>query len=162
MHIPVDNDNNDEELVCGLWFAKSTIPGAGLGIFAGKDVESGTSVLPIGDVVIPLVDLNIHQGYKNTHNEHFLWDEYTWDGGTLFMDHEGLGDELNAASPGFGAAVNCFMDLVNVKEGFPPSNNLGLHRSTDPGAGAFSYYWNRDSIASTPIQAGNELFASCK
>jgi hypothetical protein len=155
-----NDDDNDNDLVCGIWFAKSTIPGAGLGIFAGKDFEAGNSVLPIGDVVIPLVDLPIHQAKSS--NPHFLWDEYTWDGASLYMDHEGLGEELNAASPGFGAGVNCFMDLVNVKEGVPPSNNLGLHRLTDPGAGAFSYYWNRDSVASAPIQAGNELFASCK
>jgi len=150
--------SEEEELSCGIWFAKSTIPGAGLGIFAGIDFQPQTSVLPTGDVVIPIVDMEIHhpEAYE------FLWDEYTWDGGPLFMGNEGFADELNAASAGFGAGVNCIMDLVNVEELTPVNTNAGLHRSQDPGAGGFSTYWNRESIATVPISAGDELFASCK
>lgn len=150
--------DDEEELTCGIWLAKSTIPGAGLGIFAGKDFEPKESVLPTGDVVIPLVDYKLYQ----QPNFNFLWDEYTWDGFSLFMGNEGLAGELSAASPGFGAAVNCFMDLVNIKETIPINDNTGLHRSKDPGVGAFSTYWNRESLASTPIKAGHELFAACK
>lgn len=151
---------DDKPPVCGVWFAKSTIPGAGLGIFAGKDVPSGQSVLPVGDVVIPIVDISVHIAHLNAN--HFLWDDYKWNGAPLFMEHEGVSREINIASPGLGAAVNCVMDLINVEEGIPPSNNLGMHRSNDPGAGAFSYYWNRDTVALVPIQAGSELFAECK
>ena len=148
----------EEEFTCGIWLAKSTIPGAGLGIFAGKDFKAKDSVLPVGDVVIPLLDMKLHQ---NNH-DNFLWDEYTWDGVALFMEKEGLYGEQSAASPGFGASVNCFMDLTNIKETIPINTNTGLHRSKDPGVGAFSTYWNRESIASKSIKAGNELFASCK
>jgi len=145
-----------EDLSCGIWFAKSTIPGAGLGIFAGIAFEEDEEVLPIGDVVVPIVDKEIHQ--PDDHN--FLWDEYTWDGRGMFMDFEGYHSKLSAASPGFGAAVNCYMDLVNIKESVPLNSNTGLHRSKDPGAGAFSTYWNRQSIATTSIKPGHELFAS--
>ena len=150
--------DDDEELTCGIWFAKSTIPGAGLGVFAGKDFDLKQSVLPTGDVVIPLVDYKLFQ----QPNFNFLWDEYTWDGTSLFMDKEALAGELSVASPGFGAAVNCFVDLVNIRETIPNNDNTGLHRSKDPGVGAFSTYWNRESLAWTPIKAGHELFAGCE
>ncbi|KAI2513179.1 hypothetical protein MHU86_1217 [Fragilaria crotonensis] len=146
---------DDQEFTCGIWFAKSTIPGAGLGIFAGKDFDKGESVLPVGDVVIPLVDSKIHKhrDYK------FLWDEYTWEGVALFMEREGVSESISVVSPGFGSAVNCFLGLVNVKETIPSNTNTGLHRSQDPGVGAFSTYWNRETLAMIPIKAGNELFA---
>ena len=148
----------NEELTCGIWFAKSTIPGGGIGIFAGKDFEPEQGLLPVGDVVIPLVDSKLHR----SRNYNFLWDEYTWEGASLLMEKEGVSKRLSAASPGFGAAVNCFIDLVNVKETVPMNTNTGLHRSKDPGVGAFSTYWNRETIASKPIKAGHELFATCK
>ena len=128
-----------------------------MGIFAGKDFDSSEYVLPVGDVVIPLVDSRIHK--RSEYN--FLWDEYTWEGASLFMEREGFADKISVVSPGFGSAVNCFLDLVNVKETIPINTNTGLHRSQDPGVGAFSTYWNRETIASAPIKAGNELFANC-
>lgn len=152
---------NSEEITCGVWFAKSTIPGAGLGMFAGKDFAEHEDLLPAGDVVIPLVDMNFH--LAQTTDDTFLWDEYTWDADKLLMGLEGFSSEIDAASPGFGAAINCLMDLVNVKEKNPiTSNEGGLHRSTDPGIGGFSPYWNRTAVAMEPIMAGQELFASCK
>ena len=149
---------SSEEHKCGIWFAKSTIPGTGLGMFAGKDFQKQECLLSIGDVVLPLVDMELHQG--NGYN--FLWDEYAWDGNGMYMGFEGLSDEVDAASPGFGAAINCFMDLVNVEVKNPVNTNEGLHRSKDPGVGGFSTYWNRNAAATKPIKAGNELFASCK
>jgi hypothetical protein len=150
--------NPGDDPICGVWFAKSTIPGAGLGLFAGKDFQETESLLSTGDVVVSVVDGKFHRSNKYK----FLWDDYTWDGASLYMEREGLSPSSSVASPGFGAAVNCFLDLVNVKEGIPQNSNTGLHRSKDPGSGAFSYFWNRESRATTAIQAGNELFASCK
>ena len=148
-----------EEITCGVWLAKSTIPGAGFGMFAGKDFAKNEDLLPSGDVVIPVVDIDIHNGRGL-----FLWDEYTWDGKELNLGLEGLlSDELSASSPGFGSAINCFMDLTNVEEVNPiQSYEGGLHRFKDPGAGAFSPYWNRTAWASQPIKTGQELFVSCK
>ena len=56
---------------------------------------------------------------------------------------------------GFGAAVNSFLDLVNVEE-WDPTNSVpsGLHRSKDPGVGAFSTYHDRKSTAKVPIKKG--------
>jgi hypothetical protein len=65
------------------------------------------------------------------------------------------------ASPGFGAAANSFMDFVNVDEGLPVhSVAQGLHRSRDPGAGAFTPYHSRKATARNDITLGQELFVS--
>jgi hypothetical protein len=50
---------------------------------------------------------------------------------------------------------------VNVEEG-DPENDMpsGLHRSKDPGVGAFSTYHNRQSKAKVSIKAGQELFVN--
>lgn len=157
-------------LECGLYLAPSTIPGAGLGMYAGRAyqnrelLQAGDS----GDIVIPIVDLRYHQylygGADGTSTESpsqfaFLWDEYTWAAENLHMDQEGLRD-VNAASPGFGAAANCFLPLLNVDEWNPHPDPLSLHRSVDPGAGAMSLYHNRSATAARDIGAGEELFVS--
>lgn len=138
---------------CGIWLAPSTIPGAGLGMYAGKDFKSNENLQALGDVTIPIVDMPHHQNgdWK------FLWDEYTWNAVSLGMIHEGLID-VNVASPGFGSAANSFLPLVNVEEWNPEYGACGLHRSRDPGAGAFSTYHNRISTAKRDITAGEELF----
>jgi hypothetical protein len=47
----------------GLYLAPSTIPGAGLGLFAGNQKHTGDFVGP-GDVAIPLISINYHAGRK--------------------------------------------------------------------------------------------------
>lgn len=143
---------------CGVWLAPSTLQGAGLGIFAGKDYNKHDQLLPTGDVVIPIVDIMMHQ--RGRPQWTFLWDEYTWNGESLGMGHEVI-QECNAASPGFGAAANSFLDLINVDEG-EPDNDIphNLHRSRDPGVGAFSTYHNRQVEARMRIRAGQELFVN--
>jgi hypothetical protein len=58
-----------------------------------------------------------------------------------------------------GSAANSFIDLINVDE-LNPQNTMphGLHRSKDPGVGAFSTFHDRQSVARVPIQRGEELF----
>ena len=66
---------------CGLWLAPSTLPGAGLGMFAGKDFAKKELLQETGDVVIPIVDILMHQRGRGKFT--FLWDEYTWSGKSL-------------------------------------------------------------------------------
>lgn len=75
------------------------------------------------------------------------------------MDGEGYSD-ITTASPGFGAAANCFMPLQNVEEWNAMYDSGGLHRSKDPGAGAFSPWWNRTTTAYKDIHAGEEFFVN--
>jgi len=69
---PHNGDQTDNP--CGIWLAPSTIKGAGLGMFAGKDFQAEDSLLPTGDSVIGIVDISLHNGDR--HHEAFLWDEY--------------------------------------------------------------------------------------
>jgi hypothetical protein len=144
---------------CGIWLAPSTIEGAGIGMFAGVDFAEGQDLILGGDSVIAISDLALHntnKGFKET----FVWEEYTWIGRSLNMGYEGY-ESVEAASEGFGAAVNCFMGLVNVNGRTPTLTDLGLHRSKDPGAGASTQFHQRKAVAKHPIAAGAELFVSC-
>ena len=141
---------------CGVYLALSTLPGTGIGMFAGRDYKEGQDMMELGDHVIPIVDVNLHQ----RKGMWFLWDDYTWDSDTVRATYEGV-NEVNAASPGFGAAANSYMDFLNVDEGLTqisvPNN---LHRSKDPGVGGFTYFHSRKIEASKNITQGQELFVS--
>jgi hypothetical protein len=87
----------------------------------------------------------------------------------------GMGEEiedsknLNVASFGMGAAVNCMLPLVNAGDAgthdeFYYTDNLGLSNadvsSQSPGAGAFTPYHDRSFEATRDIPAGQELFVN--
>jgi hypothetical protein len=59
---------------CSVYLAPSTIPGAGLGMFAGQAFKP-RDVVTQGDIVIPLSELDWHNGFELNF---FLWEEYTW------------------------------------------------------------------------------------
>jgi hypothetical protein len=71
---------NPPGLECGIWLAPSTIPGAGLGMYAGRDFDVEETMLrnhenePVGDLCVPLVDVSEHYGASAD----LLWDEYVW------------------------------------------------------------------------------------
>lgn len=66
-----------------------------------------------------------------------------------------------ALSPGTGAALNCFFPLINVEgaDADTKMDGAGLHRSKDPGAGAFTLFHGHSAYATRDIQAAEELFA---
>jgi hypothetical protein len=142
---------------CGLWLAPSTLEGAGLGMYAGLPFAAHQDFQVTGDVVIPIVDL-AHHAALHTQGYHFLWDQYTWGPEGLLMHWDGH-FIVKAASPGFGSAANSFLPLVNVQEQSDLHiDAAGLHRSTDPGVGAFTIYHHRRSTATQDIVVGQELF----
>jgi hypothetical protein len=63
---------------CGIYLAPSTIPGAGLGLFAGNRPYAVGDLVSPPDQMIMVYDMDWHNG-----NDHysFLWDEYTWASG---------------------------------------------------------------------------------
>jgi hypothetical protein len=68
----------DEE-ECGVWFAPSTIPGAGFGIFAGQNYDAGSIILS-GELSVPIHDLawNNGDGDGAEGKPPNLWDDYHW------------------------------------------------------------------------------------
>jgi hypothetical protein len=69
-----DDGANEDDDTCGVYLAPSTIPGAGLGTFAGKNFKVGDEVTP-GDAVVPLRDIAWNNG-GDDHTNTFLWG--TW------------------------------------------------------------------------------------
>jgi hypothetical protein len=63
---------------CGLWLAPSTLKGAGLGMYAGKDYKQG-ELVGSGDVVVAHVDHEQHQ-FQLGDEANTLWNEYFWNG----------------------------------------------------------------------------------
>jgi len=143
---------------CGVYFAPSTIPGAGYGMFAGKDYQTSEFV-SFEDIVIPVSRIYWHNANQNIH---YLWDEYKWNAdGFSGMEDEGDNVyEICAISGGFGAAINCRMELENVADAAEVRmSNAGL-TSSSPGVGAFTPYHGRRFAAKKPIPEGMELFTS--
>jgi hypothetical protein len=155
-HLPSSHSNlHHYTEQCGVYLAPSTIPGAGLGMFAGRNF-SNADMVTAGDILIPIVELSWHNGHETIF---FLWDEYTWSHAIVKeMQDETEGNDLHAASTGIGAAINCMLPLVNVVDSDAECDNAGLHRSTDPGSGAFTPYHGRKSLATKDILQGEELF----
>jgi hypothetical protein len=139
---------------CGIYLAPSTIPGAGLGMFAGNARNKGDMVTA-GDLVIPIVEKAWHNGDLDQ-DLPFLWDEYTWSAFT-FPGMLEEGEDVTGASLGIGAAVNCFFPLINTEDSWSALDTAAVHRS-QVGAGAFTPYHDRHSTATTDIRAGAELF----
>ena len=63
--------------------------------------------------------------------------------------------------PGIGCTINAVMDLHNILSTHGSTyDTAGLHRSRDPGSGAFAGYYDSITSASTDIPAGSELLAA--
>jgi hypothetical protein len=173
-------DERDGDL-CGMYLAPSTIPGAGLGVFAGHfDIAVGENLLTDdGDLVVPIYEMTKHVGHEENN---LLWWEYTWqaisfDG--MFEEVEDVND-VKACSTGLGAAINCILPLVNIVDDYD-EREVGLSgialnsdkndNSTattklvspslsSPGVGAFTPYHNRRWKAKQEIPAGMELYGN--
>ena len=137
---------------CTVYMAKSTIPGAGLGIFSGVDRQAG-EIIGNGDVMIPVPDVWLHlvalgESIQNRDDYGYInpLGDFVWLGTELGMHRESSYTYINETeyiwgyAPGLDAAINCHLGLNNVEKGHPDFSVEGLHRSKDPGAGAFTPY----------------------
>lgn len=48
---------------CGMYLAESTIPGAGLGMFAGNREYKEEDIVTEGDLMVPIFELDWHNGH---------------------------------------------------------------------------------------------------
>lgn len=63
--------------------------------------------------------------------------------------------------PGVGCTVNSVLDMNNIESTHGSIyDQEGLHRSKDPGVGAFAPYHGAKTVAATDIPPGAELFAT--
>ena len=178
--VAATSEQDEDEFVCNIYVAPSTIPGTGLGMYAGaKGYKAGETITKsLGDHIIPIVDqkaTHVDTGIYDEHardmTKYFLWDQYTWSKGAFGIHFTYLAAHgVEIASPGFGAAANSFMDFVNVEEGgcdqglLPPDDPndeaYHVHRSKDPGAGAFTTFHSRQAWANDDIAPNAEFFVS--
>jgi hypothetical protein len=94
---------------------------------------------------------------QGTYSEERLYDKAWSDGErrTLIIDcysfpHVDVeGHESIVFSPGAGAALNCMLSLVNTvgEDELLLMDQAGMHRSKDPGVGAFTPFYNRQLIS---------------
>jgi hypothetical protein len=130
-----------------------------LGVFTTRPLQPGDAVGTPGDVCIPIVDLKWHMGRKD-----FFWplSEYVWNGDAMGMDHESeRRNGIKGFCPGaMDCATNCNIALINVGKSLPEYSAAGLHRKSDPGAGAMTPYLNGTTVVEENVPAGGELFKS--
>lgn len=166
-HTSVDDSRKEEkESECRVYLAPSTIPGAGLGIFAGVDFGMNDVIL-YGDIAVPIDKLLFHTKSSQDGGQDdqlFIWSDYTWDNtiaGGLNFDYGFATDELmetvELASFGLGAMPNCKFGFVNVHSELTLADNGSLDRNS-PGNGAFTSYHERVGLAWDDVPAGSELF----
>ena len=79
-----DNDDDDDASspyppTCGLYMAKSSIPNAGWGMYANREIQQGEDIVPL-DMVVQVYDAprRVREGRKS-----WLLSEYVWNSGTF-------------------------------------------------------------------------------
>lgn len=76
-----NNDNNDDNIdddFCALYFAPSTIPGAGWGVFTARNLSEG-AVVERGELLIPVQEPGWNNGMRHEYDPPHLWTAYCWD-----------------------------------------------------------------------------------
>ena len=137
---------------CRYYIAQSSIPNSGWGIYTAIDIKEDDIVFQ-PEIIVPIIDIAKHN--QKSHN--WMPDSYVWQPEVPGIEFES--DHVDAFIPGPGAIPNSYPELNNVGVRNKGSyDDCGLHRSKDPGAGAFSYYIYDDARAIRNISAGSEVF----
>jgi hypothetical protein len=136
---------------CGLWLAESkAVPGT-LSTYTGKSRPINEKVAE-PDALVVLVDRN-----KNSWSTLDAISRKSKVG--LPLEGEFL---IDIFIPGVGPFVHCSDEYVNMNaERYEFEDALGVHRSTDPTAGSFSYHHNFAFISTRELIEGEELIMSC-
>jgi hypothetical protein len=137
---------------CEIYMAKSSIPNAGYGVFAGRDFSQKSNLGSIDSPSISITDLYYHNGADpDWAHVNYFW---SGDGYTALESEETA--ELTA---NIGALANYHTHLVNIDHWAGEYDDKILNRFEDSGAGAISYYRGHQFMSTRDIRAGEELFA---
>ncbi|GFH52228.1 hypothetical protein CTEN210_08704 [Chaetoceros tenuissimus] len=152
-------DDKDEFLVspsCSLFMAESSIPNAGLGMFAGKDFGEKELVDPSPQAIIPLIDIN-----ENTHlYSGSVLSNYPWSAWTQGADFESR--KTDVLFPSLGMLANSHLGLKNVDQDAKDGTKIeigSLNRSKDFSTGSTTQYFaSTFQVTRDTIQTGEEIF----
>jgi hypothetical protein len=70
------DDGSSSSIECGTYLAPSSIPFAGLGMYAGNRSLSRNEIVTYGDILIPIVERPWHIERRLSDQRNFLWNEY--------------------------------------------------------------------------------------
>ena len=132
---------------CGLYMAKSNIPNAGFGTYAG--IEIPAKGLTVGSMM-PEIPVNIQKDLQ------WPGTEYVWSS-KKFEENQESPTSLRG---GFGAIANSHAGIFNMEQISSARYNPMLDRRHDPGAGAFSPYDENPFVSRHSVAAGEELFVT--
>lgn len=143
------------EPTCSLYMAESSIPNAGLGIFAGRAFFEEEPVDPSPQVVIPLIDLENSPLYTGS-----VLANYPWAGWSQGAHFEAVASTV--LYPNLGMLANSHLGLANVDQNAVDGqiHLLGsTDRESDFSAGANTLYHGATfNVSKKPIRAGEEIF----
>ena len=151
------------QLECNVYMAPSTLGEAtNMGIYTGKDLKAD-EVVNYPEIAIPLLFREWGE-HADGYDDGQLWDRYIWEGPVCDIEtyvETDLEKSRAVFVPGVGCTVNSIMDMNNIESTHGSTyDTAGLHRSKDPGAGAFCPYHSSVTNAVVDIPAGAELFAT--
>jgi len=145
---------------CGIYIAESSIPGSGIGLYAGVSYSKG-NLIGSPDVAIQVVDRWFHHDDNVRAGQRpldWILSDYFWQSNTCAPAHlETYGDTGNCVVPSLGMAANSHQGLYNAKFDVPRVGSAGLSRFRDPGAGAITNY-RVEFETTADLKAGTELF----
>jgi len=146
---------------CHLYMAPSTLGVANMGMYTGVDLKD-QEVVNFPEIVVPLLFREWGQ-HTPGFDDGSLWERYIWEGSVTDLEtYEETDTEVSKAGfiPGIGCTINAVMDMNNIDSTHGSTyDTAGLHRSKDPGSGAFTPYHSSITNAAEDVPAGAELFA---
>lgn len=150
--------------LCTVYMAPSTLgEDTSLGIYTAVDLKQ-LDVVQFPEIAVPLLFREWGEHTPGYEGDGVLWDRYIWEGHVVQLqpyDNTLTDKSRSAFMPGVGCTINSILDGNNILSVHNSEyDTLDLHRSVDPGVGAYSPYANAETkVAVGNIAAGSELFA---
>jgi hypothetical protein len=139
------SSSSSSSSTCGAYWAESTIPNAGMGVFTARTIPAGATILnTAGEAVIHIVDPRMQTERRHatrverihpSNGERWLLNDL-W-----LLSSQSMGSfeaaDVKSFVPGLQSACNYHPGLLNIEKITQPINvEMPLHRSRDAGAGA--------------------------